>query len=114
VGPSLREVDIVFCGHAHRNIEFRLEKEWVSTDKRHEIGIFSDVYSQLWHAGRIGGTWEDFRPVIVQTASCGLNGKYAPRPPYYRKISMYGEGHITDFRVRDKKGVVDFKNALDL
>jgi hypothetical protein len=47
VQSSLREVDLVFSGHAHRNIEFRIDKEWVDRDNKHEIRIYSDLYSQL-------------------------------------------------------------------
>lgn len=109
VEPSLREVDLIFSGHAHRNIEFRLEKEWVATDKKHEIRIYSDVYSQILNKGNPERNWEKHKPVIVQTASCGLHGKYDENPPYYRKITIDGTGQITGFRVRDKQGLVDFK-----
>jgi predicted MPP superfamily phosphohydrolase len=109
VEPSLREVDLIFSGHAHRNIEFRLEKEWVSTDKKHEIRIYSDVYSQILNKGNPEKNWEKYKPVIVQTASCGLHGKYDENPPYYRKVTIDGTGQITGFRVRDKQGIVDFK-----
>jgi len=112
VEPSLREVDIVFSGHAHRNIEFRLEKEWVASNKKHEIRIFSDVYSQLWNGGKNGEPWEDYRPVILQTAACGLSGSYDKNPPYYRKVNIDGKGDIVDFRVRDGEGLVDFKESV--
>ncbi|UCH08351.1 MAG: metallophosphoesterase [Deltaproteobacteria bacterium] len=112
VEPNLRKVDIVFSGHAHRNIEFRLEKEWVASNKKHEIRIFSDVYSQLWNAGKIGETWEDYRPVILQTAASGLKGRYDDNPPYYRKVKIDGKGRIVDFRVRDREGLVDFKESV--
>jgi hypothetical protein len=85
-------VDLVFSGHAHRNIEFRLEKEWVASNKKHEIRIFSDVYSQLWNAGKIRETWEDYRLVILQTAACGLKGRYDDNPPYYSKVKIDGKG----------------------
>jgi len=109
VEPSLREVDLIFSGHAHRNIEFRLEKEWVATDKKHEIRIYSDVYSQILNKGNPERDWKKYKPVIVQTASCGLHGKYDEKPPYYRKVTIDGTGQITGFRVRDKQGIVDFK-----
>ena len=109
VEPSLRRIDLVFSGHAHRNIEFRLEKEWVATDKKHEIRIYSDVYSQILNKGNPERNWEKYKPVIVQTASCGLHGKYDENPPYYRKVTIDGTGQITGFRVRDKQGIVDFK-----
>jgi predicted MPP superfamily phosphohydrolase len=109
VEPSLRKIDLVFSGHAHRNIEFRLEKEWVATDKSHEIRIYSDVYSQILNKGDPERDWKRYKPVIVQTASCGLHGKYDGNPPYYRKVTIDGTGRITGFRVRDKQGIVDFK-----
>jgi predicted MPP superfamily phosphohydrolase len=111
VKPSLREVDIVFSGHAHRNIEFRLKKEWVQPEKKHEIRIFSDVYSQIWDEDGHEIGWKEYNPVIVQTASCGLDGEYDKNPPYFRKITVDGTGKIIDFRVRDKQGIVDFKGA---
>jgi predicted MPP superfamily phosphohydrolase len=110
--PHLREVDLIFSGHAHRNIEFRLEKEWVASNKKHEIRIFSDVYSQLWNAGKTGETWEDYRPVMLQTAACGLKGGYDDNPPYYRKVKIDGKGRIVDFRARDREGLVDFKEGV--
>jgi len=109
VESSLRKVDLIFSGHAHRNIEFRLEKEWVSADKKHEIRIYSDVYSQILNKGNPKRDWKEYKPVIVQTASCGLRGKYDKNPPYYRKVTIDGTGQITGFRVRDKQGIVEFK-----
>ena len=109
--PSLREADLVFSGHAHRNIEFRLEKEYVPTDKKHKIRIYSDVYSQQLAEGS-QRSWETYRPVIVQTAACGLNGRYDDNPPYYRKVNIDDKGHIVDFRVRDREGLVDFKGSV--
>ncbi len=114
VEPSLREVDIVFPVHEHRNIEFRLEKEWVAMDKRHEVRIFSDVYSQIWDEGDSKVSWEEYKPVLVQTASCGLDGIHDKDPPYFRKTTVDGTGKIIDFRVRDKEGIVDFKGAQDM
>jgi hypothetical protein len=111
VESNLRKVDLVFSGHAHRNIEFRLEKEWVAMDKRHEVRIFSDVYSQIWDEGGPEVSWEEYKPVIVQTAACGLGGIHDKNPPYFRKVSLDGTGKITDFRVSDKGGIVDFKGA---
>jgi len=107
VAPSLKKkVDLVFSGHAHRNIEFRLEKEWVKNDKKHEIRIHCDEYSQLLDAHNREKWWEEHRPVIVQTASCGLEGKNDKEPPYLRKVTIDAKGQISDFRVMKNGQVV--------
>lgn len=105
VEPRLGKVDLVFSGHAHQNIEFRIEKEW---DGEHEIRIYSDVYSQLMDARNLDKWWEDHSPVIVQTAACGLKGRTAPNPSYFRKVSVNDKGQITDFSVMNSGGVVKF------
>lgn len=91
---------IVACAscHAHRNIEFRLKQEWVGTDSKHEIRIYSDVYSQLLDAEKLDKWWEDHRPVIVQTAACGLEGRMDRDPPYFRKATLDAKRLITYFR----------------
>ena len=63
-------------------------------------------------AGKIEDIWEDYRPVILQTAACGLKGSYDDNPPYYRKVKIDGKGRIVDFRVRDREGLVDFKEGV--
>lgn len=108
VEPSLRKVDLVLSGHAHRNSEFRIEKEWVAKDKKYEIRIYSEMYSQLLDAGNPDKWWEEHRPVVVQIASCGLQGKTDRDPPYFRKVTMNGKGQIIDFRVMNNGGVVRF------
>ncbi len=108
VQSSLREVDLVFSGHAHRNIEFRIDKEWVDRDNKHEIRIYSDLYSQLLSGNNPDEWWNGYRPVIVQTASCGPDGTVDRKPPYFRKVTIDGDGWIKDFRVRNIGGVVEF------
>lgn len=106
--PNLGKVDLVFSGHAHRNIEFRIDKEWVENDNKHEVRIYSDVYSQLMDAAAPDRWWEEHRPVIVQTAACGLQGKTADDPPYFRKVTIDAKGHIAEFGVMNHSGVVKF------
>lgn len=103
IKPSLRNVDLVFLGHAHKNIEFRIKK-----DKNNEIRIFSEVYSQLLDADNTSDWWRNKKPVIVQTAACGLKGKTDTDPPYFRKIIVNNKGQVVDFRVRNNKGIVKF------
>lgn len=105
---QLKKVDLVLSGHAHRNIEFRIEKEWVEKDKKHEIRIYSDVYSQLLDAGNPDKWWEEHKPAVVQTASCGLQGRTDRDPPYFRKVTIDGKGQITDFRVMTNGGFIKF------
>ena len=33
-------------------------------------------------------------------------------PPCYRKVKIDGKGRIVDFRVRDREGLVDFKESV--
>ena len=79
-------VDIVFSGHAHRNIEFRLEKA-----KDHTIRIYHDEYSKNPYP------WWGKSPVIVQTASCAIRGEFDEDPPYYRKV-IIENGQVTSFK----------------
>jgi len=106
VEPSLTKVDLVFSGHAHRNIEFRLKQEWVGADSKHEIRIYSDEYSQLLDDNNPYQWWEDHRPVIVQTAACGPKGETDKDPPYFRKVTIDAKGQISDFRVMKNGQVV--------
>lgn len=91
VERKLRQVDIVFSGHAHRNIEFRIEK-----DKNHEVRIYMDEYSKTPNNSY---EWWGSSPVIVQTASCAVHGRLDKFPPYYRKVAINESGQITDFKV---------------
>lgn len=102
INPELRQVNIVFSGHAHRNIEFRIEK-----DTNHEIRIYMDEYSDPKKTYE----WWGSSPVIVQTASCTVHGRLDKVPPYYRKVAINESGHITDFQVRDRNGIIPLNEA---
>ena len=104
--PSFRKVDIVFSGHTHANMEFRIKREWIEVDKEYEIRIYSDVYSDLLDHDNPGEWWKQRRPVIVQTPSCGPKGKIYKAPPYFRKVTIDDKGEITDFRVMNNGAVV--------
>ena len=104
--PSFRKVDIVFSGHTHANMEFRITREWVELDNKYEVRIYSDVYSQLLDADNPDKWWEEHRPVIVQTAACGPKGRNEREPPYFRKVTIDGKGQITGFRAFNNGAVV--------
>ena len=103
---GLAVVDLVFSGHAHRNLEFRLSIQKPNGSRDSGIRIYSDVYSGQASDGQ---WWKRSRPIIVQTAACGLKGDYDPAPPYYRKVELDNKGLITGFGVVCDKGKVVFK-----
>ncbi|MGQ3685959.1 MAG: metallophosphoesterase [Candidatus Loosdrechtia sp.] len=86
-------VDIVFSGHAHKNIEFRIEK-----DTNHKVRIFHDEYSKDFNPAKPYEWWRK-SPVIVQTAACGVLGEFDENPPYYREV-VIENGQVTVFRVK--------------
>ena len=51
--------------------------------------------------------WAKHRPVIVQTAACGITEKSDQNIPYFRKITISKDGQITDFRVMNASGYVE-------
>ncbi len=104
---KLRPVDIVFSGHAHRNIEFRIEK-----DNNHEIWIYMDEYSKNYNPTPPYKWWEKYSPLIVQTASCAVPGRVDKKPPYYRKVTIDKIGQIVDFQVRSLNGIIPM-NGLE-
>ena len=110
VESNHKKVDLVFSGHAHRNIEFRLKED---EEHEHEIRIYSDVYSKQLREDAEGKEqwWNEHRPVIVQTAACGLKGKNDKVPPYFRKVALDSKGNITDFSVWNIEGVVSFNDG---
>ncbi|ODS33047.1 MAG: hypothetical protein SCARUB_01809 [Candidatus Scalindua rubra] len=94
VDRNLKPVDIVFSGHAHRNIEFRIEK-----DKKNEIRIFHDKYSENYNPDNPYEWWGKGSPLMVQTASCSIAGRNDKYPPYYRKVVLDTDKGITVFKV---------------
>ncbi|MDD5435861.1 MAG: metallophosphoesterase, partial [Nitrospira sp.] len=94
---KLKQVDMVFSGHAHRNIEFRIEK-----DMDNKIRIYYDMYSRIFNPDDPFEWWGKYSPVIVQTASCGVPGRLDKKPPYYRKVALNLDNMIMDFQVRSR------------
>lgn len=91
---KLKPVDIVFSGHAHRNIEFRIEK-----DNENNIRIYHDKYSENYDHKKPYEWWGKGSPVMVQTASCSIAGRNDKLPPYYRKVVLDADKGITGFKV---------------
>ncbi len=93
VARNLKPVDIVFSGHAHRNIEFRVEK-----DSNHNIRIYHDKYGDNYDYRKPYAWWGKGSPVIVQTASCSIAGRNDKNPPYFRKVTIDKNQGITEFK----------------
>lgn len=104
VAPSVRKVDMVFSGHAHINIEFRIGKEWNAQDDQHAIRIYCDDYSRIPAPIRDASWWQEHTPLIVQTAACGLCGDGAEHPPYCRLVRIDPKGRIGAFSALDADG----------
>lgn len=78
------KVDIIFSGHAHQKIEFRIASGPM---------VFTGKYSDLAAYG-----FDEKRPFVVQTAACGPSNAGFPDPPYYRKIDVDKDGLIRSFK----------------
>ena len=97
-----RKVDLVLSGHAHRNIEFRIDLE--DPDK---IRIYTEDYSgglnkALGNAPGVGQAtqwWKSHCPgsAIVQTGPCGPKGDEDTEPPYFRRVTINSAGEIQEF-----------------
>jgi 3',5'-cyclic AMP phosphodiesterase CpdA len=90
---NLKPVDIVFAGHAHRNIEFRVEK-----DINHKIRIYHDKYGDNYDYKKPYEWWGKGSPLMVQTASCSIAGRNDKNPPYFRKVTIDKNQGITEFK----------------
>ncbi len=96
--PSQPTVDLILCGHAHRNVEFRL-----GLTETNQVGIATDNYSarlqDIPEAER-PAWWALNRPIVAQTAGAGPPGSSAPDPPYGRLVRLDESGLVADFSVR--------------
>ncbi len=90
---KLKPVDIVFSGHAHRNIEFRVEK-----DTNHRIRIYHDKYGDNYDYKKPYTWWGKGSSVMVQTASCSIAGRTDKNPPYFRKVTIDKKHGIKEFK----------------
>ncbi len=83
-GYSGPKVDIVFSGHAHQKIEFRISDGpciyyWDYSDKLKDFNF------------------DDKRPFVVQTAACGPLRAGYKNPPYFRTVHVDSHGVIRSF-----------------
>ena len=97
---KLSGVDIVFSGHAHRCLEFRLKTDENSKGK---IRIFSGHYSET-QDDLSNDWWYEHRPVLVQTPACGVPGKCNINPPYFRCVKVASDCSIKQFGVEGLMG----------
>lgn len=75
------KVDLVLSGHAHQDIEFRLESYYDEKQKRNEVGIYCWNYSDQLVSKTPEERkewWEKNRPFVLQTAATGPFGKDEP------------------------------------
>lgn len=97
---ELDKVDVVFSGHAHRDIEFRLK---LDESNKKSIRIYCDRYSESlelkpWHEKERPSWWDEHRPLVVQTPACGLKGKEKTQPPHVRIVTIESDGDISGFQ----------------
>jgi hypothetical protein len=86
-------VDIVLAGHAHWKLEFRVS--WDSQKNKPAI-YYGDFTGD---AGSFRKTYEEFRPLLLQTPAAGPREEYSPDPPYFRQFEIDGKGNITTAEV---------------
>lgn len=76
------KVDLVLSGHAHQDIEFRLESYYDKKHRRNEVGIYCWNYSNQLISKTTPETrkewWEKNKPLVLQTAATGPLGKDEP------------------------------------
>ena len=86
-------VDVVLSGHAHWKIEFRLG--WDDLRKK-PLVYYGDFTGNTVRSGK---TFEEMRPLLLQTPACGPREEYSPEPPYFRRIEIDARGNITTAEV---------------
>jgi hypothetical protein len=84
-------VDVVLSGHAHWKVEFRLE--W---DGKKPLVYYGDFTGNIVRSGK---TFEEMRPLLLQTPACGPREESWPKPPYFRRIEIDAKGNITTAEV---------------
>ncbi|HEX6802496.1 MAG TPA: metallophosphoesterase [Terriglobales bacterium] len=93
-GPG---IDAVFSGHAHWNLEFKLQKPQNTPPQWHPE-IFYGEFSKGVEAGcdAPGTTWG---PLLLQTAACGPQGAVASEvPPNFRYVTVNPGGGVCHLR----------------
>jgi hypothetical protein len=90
------EVDVVFAGHAHWNLEFELRKP---------PGAGADWSPELWYGNfskKVEAACQDenarWGPLLLQTAAGGPASDTAPDPPNFRYVTVNSTGEICHLR----------------
>jgi hypothetical protein len=90
------EVDVVFAGHAHWNLEFELRKP---------LGSGAEWSPELWYGNfskKVEATCRDesarWGPLLLQTAAGGPASGTAPDPPNFRYVTVNSKGEICHLR----------------
>ena len=91
--PCYLPVDIVLSGHAHWKVEFRVA--WDHRNNKPAI-YYGDFTGD---AGSFRRTYEELRPLLLQTPPSGPREEYSPEPPYFRRLEIDGNGNITTAEV---------------
>lgn len=89
---DLKIVDLVFSGHAHIEVEFRIDIE--KEDDENKVRIYHDKYS---NKNEYPVEFYDSKTFMVQTAPCGPQGHDADSPPYWRMVRVDKNNRITSF-----------------
>lgn len=89
---DLKKVDLVLSGHAHIEVEFRVDIEKAAQENK--VRIYHDKYSdkKLYPM-----KFYDSKTFIVQTAACGPHGEDTDSPPYWRMVKVDSQNRITSF-----------------
>lgn len=88
---DLEKVDLVLSGHAHIDVEFRVDIEYDENIKENKIRIYHDAYSKEI------SNFDKKRPVMLQTASCGPPSEKDKKAPSWRMVRVNKESLITCF-----------------
>lgn len=90
-------VNMVLCGHTHRNLEFRLETYYWDEGSnpsrfKKKVGFYTDKYTDQLNGfnkdvKKCSDWWHKHKPLITQTASLGPHGE-GEKLPRYRVIRV--------------------------
>jgi hypothetical protein len=90
-------VDAVFSGHAHWNMEFKLQKPG-DAGSRWSPQISYGNFSQEVEAGCADANAK-WGPLLLQTAACGPQGEMKTEvPPNFRYVTVDGNGGVCNLR----------------
>jgi len=90
-GPG---VDVVLAGHAHWNVEFRLDQPEPVPNATWAPLIYFGKFSAMIEKATKEAPSHWWGPLLLQTAACGPPSAHDPEPPYYRYIKIDGAHRI--------------------